>query len=37
MIDSNKTKTFNTEWKEAIENYNMIDMVEAMCRAAKDS
>ncbi|MBU1055099.1 MAG: FAD-binding protein [Proteobacteria bacterium] len=34
MIVSNKTKTFNTEWKEAIENYNMIDMVEAMCRAA---
>ncbi|MBU1055236.1 MAG: FAD-binding protein [Proteobacteria bacterium] len=34
MIISNKTKTFNMEWKEAIENYNMIDMVEAMCRAA---
>ncbi len=34
MIVSAKTKTFNTEWKEAIENYNMIDIVEAMCRAA---
>ncbi|MBU1055100.1 MAG: FAD-binding protein [Proteobacteria bacterium] len=34
MIVSNKTKTFNTEWKEAIENYNMLDVVEAMCRAA---
>ncbi|MBU3949613.1 MAG: FAD-binding protein [Proteobacteria bacterium] len=34
MIVSAKTKIFNTEWKEAIENYNMIDMVEAMCRAA---
>jgi succinate dehydrogenase/fumarate reductase flavoprotein subunit len=34
MIVSNKTKIFNTEWKEAIENHNMIDMVEAMCRVA---
>jgi succinate dehydrogenase / fumarate reductase flavoprotein subunit len=34
MIVSAKTKTFNTEWKEAIENYNMIDLVECMCRAA---
>lgn len=34
MVVSAKTKTFNTEWKEAIENYNMIDLVECMCRAA---
>ncbi|MBA3036865.1 MAG: FAD-binding protein [Desulfobacterium sp.] len=34
MVVSTKTKVFNTEWKEAIENYNMIDLVESMCRAA---
>lgn len=25
MVVSNKTKTYNTEWKEAIENYNLLD------------
>lgn len=28
MVVSNKTQTYNTEWKEAIENYNLLDAAE---------
>ena len=33
MAVSLKTKTFNMEWKEAIENYNMLDFAEMEARA----
>jgi succinate dehydrogenase / fumarate reductase flavoprotein subunit len=33
MIVSNQSKTYNTEWKEAIENYNLLDLAELAVQA----
>jgi succinate dehydrogenase / fumarate reductase flavoprotein subunit len=34
QVVADKSVTFNRDWKEAIENYNLIDMTEASLRAA---
>lgn len=34
MTVSEKTKTYNIEWKQAIENYNMLDFAEMTARAS---
>jgi succinate dehydrogenase / fumarate reductase flavoprotein subunit len=34
MAVLNKTKCFNTEWKQAVENYNILDIAEATLKAA---
>lgn len=34
MVLADSTKSFNTEWKEAIENYNLIDAADLMVKAS---
>ncbi len=34
MVLADETKSFNTEWKEAIENYNLLDAAELMVQAS---
>ena len=34
MIVTNPTQTYNTEWKEAIENYNLLEIAEMSVRAS---
>ena len=34
MVLADDTKSFNTEWKEAIENYNLLDAAELMVQAS---
>jgi succinate dehydrogenase / fumarate reductase flavoprotein subunit len=34
MYVSSQSKTFNTEWKEAIENYNLLDEAELLAKAS---